>query len=560
MDTAHQGYIRLVEKKCLLEYHIQLRPIDANGQYVQAGHILRGHLTIPRYAPSGYWTPDQIRLWDANGNERYQSQIDFGWKLYIDNLIEDCQPPIYVKNSVRLSLSEEKTEMGHPYQIVHVRWHVTEDNGVTGCIATMNDNNRETYGIGGGGGAVVGVEQTIAQKGSEVHAKIVVPDYRLSGTYSLAYVHTADVAGNIGPVWFIPPEDQSLIGENDQLVLDEGPYTIEIQTRFPDDTPPVLDLNQITIDAEPTRPEDPNGETLVDISFRVKDDISGYSSSKILLRDPQGVMHQFNHGAPDHNYMYFIGDPTVNKNYQLNITLPVGSVPGIWGLAEMTVFDKAGNTQRTNFTEIVRFKVDDGTVYAEGDVNEDGVINVLDLVIVASFDVSNERADINGDGTVNILDLVAVASRIGEEDLAAPAVNSPSVEQIQSWITQAMQADDGSLAFRRGIRSLKDLLLKLRPETTALLPNYPNPFNPDTWIPYHLAKSVEVTLTIYAANGSVVRTLGLGHQAAGIYQDRSRAAYWDGKNEVEESVASGIYFYTLSAGDFTATRKMLILK
>ena len=199
-------------------------------------------------------------------------------------------------------------------------------------------------------------------------------------------------------------------------MLDEGPYTIEIKTRFPDDTPPVLDLNQITINAEPTRPEDPNGETHVHITFKVKDDISGYTSSGILLRDPQGVMHGFNHYAPDHNYMYFTGDPTIYKEYQLSITLPVGSVPGIWGLAEMTVFDKAGNTQRANFTEIVRFKVDDGTVFSKYDVNEDGVINILDLVLVASLDVLNEKADINGDGIVNILDLAEVASRIGEED------------------------------------------------------------------------------------------------------------------------------------------------
>ncbi|MYK18748.1 hypothetical protein F4055_11390 [Candidatus Poribacteria bacterium] len=107
------------------------------------------------------------------------------------------------------------------------------------------------------------------------------------------------------------------------------------------------------------------------------------------------------------------------------------------------------------------------------------------------------------------------------------------------------------------------------PEETALLANYPNPFNPETWIPYQLAESAEVTVHIYATNGVLVRTLALGHQAAGIYQGRSRAVYWDGRNEVGEPVASGIYFYTLStestrdsvtAGDFTATRKMLIRK
>ena len=98
------------------------------------------------------------------------------------------------------------------------------------------------------------------------------------------------------------------------------------------------------------------------------------------------------------------------------------------------------------------------------------------------------------------------------------------------------------------------------PSENALLPNYPNPFNPETWIPYQLAKPADVTLTIYAVNGKVVWRLVLGHQLAGVYQSRSRAAYWDGRNALGEPVASGIYFYTLTAGDFSATKKMLIRK
>ena len=98
------------------------------------------------------------------------------------------------------------------------------------------------------------------------------------------------------------------------------------------------------------------------------------------------------------------------------------------------------------------------------------------------------------------------------------------------------------------------------PVTTALLPNYPNPFNPETWIPYQLAEAADVRLTLYDIYGRVVRDLDLGHQRAGVYQSRSRAAYWDGKNAQGEPVASGIYFYTLKAGDFTTTRKMLIRK
>ncbi len=94
----------------------------------------------------------------------------------------------------------------------------------------------------------------------------------------------------------------------------------------------------------------------------------------------------------------------------------------------------------------------------------------------------------------------------------------------------------------------------------ALGANFPNPFNPETWIPYQLSKFADVTLTIYNMRGVAVRKLMLGHKAAGIYQNRSRAAYWDGKNEFGEPVASGVYFYMLKAGDFTATRKMLIRK
>ena len=98
------------------------------------------------------------------------------------------------------------------------------------------------------------------------------------------------------------------------------------------------------------------------------------------------------------------------------------------------------------------------------------------------------------------------------------------------------------------------------PNTTALHPNYPNPFNPETWIPYQLATAADVTVTIYDLRGVRIRQLAFGHQPAGVYQSRSRAAYWDGRNSLGEPVASGLYFYTLTAGDFTATRKLLIRK
>ena len=98
------------------------------------------------------------------------------------------------------------------------------------------------------------------------------------------------------------------------------------------------------------------------------------------------------------------------------------------------------------------------------------------------------------------------------------------------------------------------------PSETELLANYPNPFNPETWIPYRLAEDAFVTLTIYDGSGRVVRTLDVGHRIAAVYENRSKAAYWDGRNEVGERVASGLYFYHLLAEDYSATRRMVVVK
>ncbi|MBI1928778.1 hypothetical protein HYR99_31600 [Candidatus Poribacteria bacterium] len=94
----------------------------------------------------------------------------------------------------------------------------------------------------------------------------------------------------------------------------------------------------------------------------------------------------------------------------------------------------------------------------------------------------------------------------------------------------------------------------------ALLQNYPSPFNPETWIPYTLERDVEVTIQIHDAAGRLVRTLSLGRKPAGEYLSKERAAYWDGRNEAGEKVSSGIYYYRMTAGNFSSTRKMMLLK
>ena len=199
------------------------------------------------------------------------------------------------------------------------------------------------------------------------------------------------------------------------------------------------------------------------------------------------------------------------------------------------------------------------------DVNSDGVVDVADLVWVASHfgravvHGADTSPDVNNDGLVNREDLLLVVEALESQE-NTPAAPSLTALNLQQWILEAKRRNPGNETFERGIAVLEQLLTPFHPTKTVLLPNYPNPFNPETWIPYQLAESAGVTVSIYAADGKLVRSLDLGHQPVGIYESRSRAAYWDGRNALGEPVASGVYFYTLTAGDFTATRKMLIRK
>ena len=216
-------------------------------------------------------------------------------------------------------------------------------------------------------------------------------------------------------------------------------------------------------------------------------------------------------------------------------------------------------------------QVEAGQITAEtpqlsGDANGDGTVNIQDLVLVASNigQTGQNAADVNGDGVVNIADLVLVAGALGTT-AAAPSLLPQTLAMltaadVEDWLTQARQMALTDPAYLRGIAVLEQLLVALAPKETALLPNYPNPFNPETWIPYRLAEDAFVTLTIYDVSGQVVRTLDVGHRVAAFYESRSKAIYWDGRNDVGEGVASGVYFYHLSAGDYSATRRMLILK
>ncbi len=218
--------------------------------------------------------------------------------------------------------------------------------------------------------------------------------------------------------------------------------------------------------------------------------------------------------------------------------------------------------------------------FSFADVNRDNTVNLADLVAIASNFADpdlealarmNIYPDVNGDGLVNLIDLLIAASEI-DAAAAAPTLSKNQIEKynltakdLAAWIRLAKQLNLTEPNLQQGIDVLEQLLAILStqdrlPKNTALLPNYPNPFNPETWIPYQLAKTSDVSISIHSADGKLVRSLELGQLPAGVYKHKSRAAYWDGRNELGESVASGVYFYTLTANDFKATGKMFIQK
>ena len=200
------------------------------------------------------------------------------------------------------------------------------------------------------------------------------------------------------------------------------------------------------------------------------------------------------------------------------------------------------------------------------DVNGDGAVDNMDVAeVVKELGGTDHRYDFNGDGAVNVVDLVLISKEVDEGAAGAPTVfgmqlSAAQIDVLKEQIDLLIATGDRSPAAMRTLIYLQQLIATARPEKTQLLANYPNPFNPETWIPYELATDTTVKITIYNTQGVVIRTLELGHQSAGYYTDRDRAAYWDGRNAFGEQVASGIYFYRFETDAMSSMRKMVILK
>jgi hypothetical protein len=213
-----------------------------------------------------------------------------------------------------------------------------------------------------------------------------------------------------------------------------------------------------------------------------------------------------------------------------------------------------------------------------GDVSGNGSVTAYDASLVLQAvvglkvlsPVEREAADVTNDGSVTAMDAalilqytVGLITQFPAEitSVAAPALSAKSEEEALMEKIARLEATELNSEQRKVLEQLKNLVFKrLIPERTVLLQNYPNPFNPETWIPFKLARDADVVINIYEQSGRLIRKIDLGRKEAGYYMEKNTAAYWDGRNDAGESVASGIYFYSIKAGEFTATKKLLILK
>ncbi len=310
--------------------------------------VLSGGFTLSKFAKAGYWFPGQVQIQDPAGNERFERSDDFGWSLYVNNPLEDVTPPRYVRNSASLTKSVETRE-GREIQVIRASWQVEENREIRkgGCVANINDELLETYRFEEQG-------DYDSQTG-RCDVLFEMPHYMPSSVYTMSYIWMIDIALNESGVYFRHPGH--LLRPEDTIV-DEAGQQIELITNNPDTEAPEVDLNAIEISAEPTNPAAPNGETLVTLTFRIRDDIAGFTHGYLNLRDPQGIEHGFWVYTTNRFDLFATGDPSQWTTYTWTVVLPEGSAPGTWGLANMTVRDRAQNFRQYDFTEIIHFDVE----------------------------------------------------------------------------------------------------------------------------------------------------------------------------------------------------------
>jgi hypothetical protein len=377
-DGASSAYTRIFSPIGTF-YDMGLSPVGGNP------FLLRGQVSISRLAKSGYWTVNQIMVTDAVGNNRFENNSTFGLKIFINNPGEDLVVPRYIDRTLQLSsgigrfsaFSTGEDPNGANYQFVQGKYDVREKNQLTYIGLNFayptdipNVNKELQFGVMGNDPRYL-YRDSIDPDITHVTYRYPIPEYFPSGWYKVTQIYMKDQAQNDARATFMIDTTGYQVRSNETKHLRDS---ILITTQYADHLPPQLDMNAITIRANPTNPVAPDGETLFEMEFFAKDS-SGYPGKEAglmngyyVLRDPQGK--QFHMSMQQDlakqfktDFYYRLDDPEGTpgtwRKYKVSTLLPRGSAPGLWGVEAIGLIDRANNMKHFNFVETVRFDIEE---------------------------------------------------------------------------------------------------------------------------------------------------------------------------------------------------------
>jgi len=435
IDGATGAYVRFASSIGTI-FDIGLRPVNG-----RIDSVLVGSTTLSKLAKSGYWTLASLRTWDQVGNQRYENTSTVGAKLFIENPLEDITPPKFLDFSMTRIDSTFNTNgnidaNGEPGQAIkfNVKWeerNKLSGNGAVVRIDFPNPDQAETYFKEAG---------TFAKNPNDLIKALegffYIEDYYPSGHYAVTYMYTGDEAGNSSNVNFSNnPENAGFVDNISSFAaLKDSVY---IETKYPDIIKPEIDLNNITVVAEPTNPSAPNGETRVDINFNARD-LSGFpgyeagvSRVNLTLRDPKGIKFGYQTGNSTMNHPDLDpGDtePVLDaewRNYRFDLVLPQGSAAGVWGISDIVIMDKVGNTKSYNFEEYVRFDIIESDIELEAPLE----IEITDKVINAG-NVESIKAKMSCKPCAGLNYVATIYSRFGGGAIVRSEGSLSADEQI----------------------------------------------------------------------------------------------------------------------------------
>ena len=423
-DGAASGQVRFVSSVGTI-FDMWLSPVNGSSD-----SVLTGTLTLNKHMKAGWWNFDGLHLWDAVGNDRYESPATIGLRLFLNNPLEDITPPEYIDDTfvmepiadIPVGDGSDGPATVDGIQVEYDTWDkIPLSRGLTRVSFPTTDpdyGHRYSMDIQSNQFDSNGYEEVKHHK-----MELPVPHYFPTGHYTVNFAAADDVAGNSSLIYFTG--DPNYSNADGVHIFAEDRDSVYMETAYPDLLHPVVDLNSFSVEATPSNPDAPNGETLVEFTLAVQDTsefdefTSGVQHITYTLRNPLGEEFHFDAweelgGA---NFYYDVYPPAGANEWQtltLSTFLPAGSAPGTWGISAIAIRDRARNIKRYSFVEYVQFVLDD--VVCPADLDGNGSIGAPDLLLIlAEFGCMSDCgiADLDGNDQVDVGDALIFLADYG---------------------------------------------------------------------------------------------------------------------------------------------------